>query len=108
MNKEQILGLVRQILTFGGVYLATKGIVDSATIELVIGAILAITVTIWGWIDKSNRELSVWLSLTRHLVSAIGAIVVGTGILSESLFNDISGIVIGLVSVILSVLENRK
>lgn len=42
MNKDTILSLTRHILTGVGSVLVTKGIVDSGTVEAVIGGLIAV------------------------------------------------------------------
>lgn len=48
MNSEQVLGIVRHVLTFGGGYLVAKGIVDEATMLNVVGAAVTIIGAIWS------------------------------------------------------------
>lgn len=52
MNKEQVLGLVRHVLTFvGGIYIA-KGLVDEGTASEVIGAIITLVGSVWSVVSK--------------------------------------------------------
>ncbi len=55
MKKEQILGLVRHILTIAGGAIAAQGIGDEALIEQTIGVILAGTGLVWSWFEKTQR-----------------------------------------------------
>jgi hypothetical protein len=52
MNKDQILGLVRHALTFGGGFLVTKGWSDDSTNAELIGGLLAVIGAIWSMIIK--------------------------------------------------------
>lgn len=54
MTKEQILGLVRHVLTFVGGILITKGLLDEASSTEVIGGIMGLAGTIWSIIDKKK------------------------------------------------------
>ena len=54
MTKEQILGVVRHVLTFVGGILITKGIFDEATSTEVIGGIMGLAGTIWSIIEKKK------------------------------------------------------
>jgi len=52
MTKEKILGLVRHILTFGGGFAMAKGVVDEATLNVIITGVVALGGTIWSWQSK--------------------------------------------------------
>jgi hypothetical protein len=52
MNIEMVLGLVRHLLTFGGGYLVTKGIVDEATVGTAVGSIITLGGIVWSVIAK--------------------------------------------------------
>jgi flagellar motor component MotA len=52
MNKEQILGIVRHILTFVGGFLITKGIVDETFVTEIVGALATIIGTVWSFLAK--------------------------------------------------------
>lgn len=59
MKQEQILGIIRHILTFGGGLLVMKGVVDDDIIQDVTGATITFVGTLWSFIDKvkaSNAE----------------------------------------------------
>lgn|GEM_PF-1164345 len=42
MNKLAIIGLARHLLTFGGGYLVSKGIIDEGSIQEVVGSIITV------------------------------------------------------------------
>lgn len=48
MNSDQIFSLVRQILTFGGGFLVTKGLIDSGTMATAVGAIVTLGSIAWS------------------------------------------------------------
>ena len=52
MNGEQVGGLVRHILTFGGGWLVTKGYFDAATMQTVVGAIVTLVGAAWSFMVK--------------------------------------------------------
>lgn len=108
MKKEQILGLIRQILTAIGGYLIAIGIGDETIVTELIGAIMFGSQTIWGWIDKSNRNLNVWYSFTRHLLSGVGGFILHYELISVELWNNIVAIIPALFSIILSQFANRS
>ena len=53
MTKEQILGVVRHLLTFFGGILITKGIVDETIITEAIGGLSTLIGAIWSFIAKT-------------------------------------------------------
>lgn len=107
MKKEQILGVLRQVLTFFGAWLVARGLGDESLIQEIVGSITAVAATLWGWFDKSKRGLNVWVSLIRHLVSAVAGVLVLFDV-SAIRFEEISGMVLGLLSTIFSYMENKK
>lgn len=52
MNTDQVLGIVRHVLTFGGGYLVAKGIVDEATMLNIVGAAVTIIGAAWSIMQK--------------------------------------------------------
>jgi hypothetical protein len=48
MNKTQVLGLVRHLLTFGSGFLIAKGKLDMTGAETIIGAVLALIGGVWS------------------------------------------------------------
>jgi hypothetical protein len=48
MNKEQVLGIVRHLLTFGGGYVVAKGYFDDATLQSVVGAVVTLAGAAWS------------------------------------------------------------
>ena len=54
MNKEQILGVVRHLLTFFGGILITKGIVDETIITEAIGGLSTLIGAVWSFFSKNK------------------------------------------------------
>jgi hypothetical protein len=52
MNKQQILGIVRHVLTTVGGVLITKGLTDQAGLEALIGGLVALVGVIWSVLSK--------------------------------------------------------
>jgi hypothetical protein len=48
MNKEQVLGIVRHILTFGGGIVVGKGWFDEATMTAIVGAVVTVVGALWS------------------------------------------------------------
>jgi len=55
MNKLSILGLVRHLLTFGGGYLVSKGILDEGSVQEIIGAAITIGGALWSFLAPEKR-----------------------------------------------------
>lgn len=55
MDKSVILGLVRHLLTFGGGYIAAKGIIDQAIVNEGIGALMTLIGVGWSFAEKKAR-----------------------------------------------------
>jgi hypothetical protein len=58
MNKEQVLGVFRHILTFVGGTLITKGIFDPELANEVIGTVVTIIGTVWSVFAKKKVKVS--------------------------------------------------
>jgi len=52
MNWEMVSGVIRHILTFGGGFLVTKGLVDDGTLQAAIGAIITLGGVAWSLFQK--------------------------------------------------------
>lgn len=54
MNKDQILGILRHVLTFVGGLIVAKGYADDGTITELIGGLLTVTGAVWSIIAKGR------------------------------------------------------
>lgn len=54
MNKDQVLGLVRHILTFGGGILVTKGLSSDAMSTELIGSLMSVVGIVWSIVSKKK------------------------------------------------------
>ena len=54
--KQAVLSAVRNLLSAGGAVLVTRGLLDSATSNQIIGAFMVILPLLWGVWDKYNTE----------------------------------------------------
>jgi len=48
MNKQQVIGLVRHILTFAGGYAVARGFLSDALVGEIVGAIVTIVGAVWS------------------------------------------------------------
>jgi hypothetical protein len=56
MNKEQILGIVRHILTFAGGFLVVRGKIDESTLTEVVGSVVTLAGLVWSVLDKNKKK----------------------------------------------------
>lgn len=54
MNKEQILGLVRHILTFAGGIIIAKGLASDEMMSELIGGLMTVVGTTWSILSKKT------------------------------------------------------
>lgn len=48
MSKDQVLGLIRHVLTFAGGILVSKGILDEGMVVEAVGAVIGLIGTVWS------------------------------------------------------------
>lgn len=56
MNKNQILGIARHILTFVGGFLVVRGYVDESTLTEIIGSVVTLAGLVWSVVDKNPKK----------------------------------------------------
>ena len=54
MSKEQLLGILRHVLTFVGGLLVTKGLIDAGMVEQVLGGLLTVVGGLWSVFAKKS------------------------------------------------------
>lgn len=52
ITKEQVLGILRHVLTALGGYLVSKGLLGDSAVEEGIGAVLTLTGVVWSVLSK--------------------------------------------------------
>ena len=52
MSREQILGIIRHVLTTAGGVVVTLGYLDESTATAVVGALVGLVGGVWSVIDK--------------------------------------------------------
>lgn len=56
MNRTQILGLIRHILTFAGGAAAAQGLGSEGEWTEIIGGVVAITGAVWSIVEKNRAK----------------------------------------------------
>lgn len=51
-TREQVLGIVRHILTFAGGLVVAKGMVDAAMVETIVGSVATLIGAVWSIVAK--------------------------------------------------------
>jgi len=54
LTKEQILGILRHVLTFGGGILIMKGIVDEGLWAEITGGVITLVGSVWSVVEKNK------------------------------------------------------
>jgi hypothetical protein len=57
LNKEQILALIRQILTTVGVILVSNGVLSEGIVLEITGSVITLLSVFWSVFDKSETQL---------------------------------------------------
>ena len=57
MTKEQILVILRHVLTFGGGFIVAKGWIDEGTLTELIGGLMTLVGAGWSIFTKSEPTL---------------------------------------------------
>lgn len=55
MSQEQILGIIRHILTFVGGYFVTKGLVEEGMSQELVGGVMTLIGTVWSIVAKIKK-----------------------------------------------------
>lgn len=55
MKKEQIIGIIRHILTFAGGVIIAKGLATDAVILEIIGSVTTLIGGVWSIVDKIKK-----------------------------------------------------
>jgi len=53
---EKVYSVIRHILSFAGGVLITKGIIDEAGLEEVVGSLMTMIAFGWSWYNKTKFE----------------------------------------------------
>jgi hypothetical protein len=55
MNKPVVLGFIRHLLTIAAGSLATRGVIDGAEVEIIVGSLIGLGGVIWSAFDKKGQ-----------------------------------------------------
>jgi hypothetical protein len=54
LTQQQVLGIVRHTLTFGGGILVTKGLLDEGMVAEISGVVITLIGAIWSIVEKNK------------------------------------------------------
>jgi hypothetical protein len=57
LNKEQILSIIRQVLTATGAILITAGVMKEGMTSEILGTIMTLISAVWSIVDKTDASL---------------------------------------------------
>ena len=57
LNKEQILSIVRQVLTATGAILITAGVMKEGMTTEILGTIMTLISAVWSIVDKTDANI---------------------------------------------------
>ena len=106
MNKDQILGLIRQVATVVFTVLAAKWFTNGDNAQAIVASVVGATATIWGIADKSQKGLSAWASAGRHLVSIVAGLVFAIAPGNKVLIDTI-GAILAVLTALASTQANK-
>lgn len=107
-SKNQILGIIRQLLTMIGAALASYGFENIAGVnwQEIAGVTVALIATVWGFVDKTNRDKNALFSVLRHAISIATGVLISISPELGKLFGVLTPSLMGIIAIILSVNEN--
>jgi hypothetical protein len=100
LTKGQILSLVRHTLSAIGGILIAYGVTGSGIIQPTIGALMALTGTVWSFFDKKATLARISGTL-RQILTALGGFVSAKGVIAPDMIEAIVAAVMMLVATIL-------
>jgi len=59
MNQEQVMGILRHVITIAGGFLVAQGLVTDGAMTEIIGGLMAAIGTGWSWYAKTDAPVAV-------------------------------------------------
>ena len=108
LSKNQILGIIRQLLTMIGAALAGYGFENIAGInwQEITGVVVTLIATVWGFVDKTNRDRNALFSVLRHAISIATGVLISISPELGKFLGIITPSLMGIFAIILTVNEN--
>ena len=59
MTQEQVMGILRHVLTITGGFLVAQGLVTDGAMTEIVGGLMAVIGTGWSWYSKTDAPVAV-------------------------------------------------
>lgn len=110
MNSN-ILALIRMLLSGFGAFLLGKNLfgatIDESLWQMIVGSAMILISFLWSIFSKTSTTEMIE-GFARQLITALGGLLTGLGVVKEETYQLISGIVTSLLPYILSLLGKHK
>lgn len=110
MNSN-ILALIRMVLSGFGAFLLGKNLfgatIDESLWQMIVGSVMILISFLWSIFSKTSTTEMIE-GFARQLITALGGLLTGLGVVKEETYQLISGIVTSLLPYILSLLGKHK
>jgi len=91
--------VLRHLLTMLGAIIVSRGILDASTVETVVGSLMAAASVTWSYLEKPTMVFKTFLGLVvRHIMSAVGAILIKFGWADAQTVAAITGLAVSLAT----------
>ena len=109
--KSTIYAIIRMVLSGLGAYLLGKNLfghtIDESLWQMIVGSVMILISFVATVFDKT-AGVEIWEGLIRQLVTSIGGLLTGLGVVKEETFATISTAILSLLPLILSLLGKKK
>lgn len=108
IGKEQIIGIVRHVLTFIGGIVLVVGVTTESAVTEITGGLMTLVTIIFSWTAVDKKDALDRIAATiRHLFTVLAGIGAVKGWFSSEQFLTIVSSLLGLVGVIWSI-KNKE
>lgn len=111
MNKENILVILRALLSAAGAWLIGKNFlgnpVDEVLWQGIVGSPMAIAAFVWTVREKA-ATVEQWQGIARQTITFFGGLFVATGKLTSETLTAITGFAIAIIPLIQSFMSRKK
>jgi len=101
LTQDQVMGLIRHLLTVVGMYMAMKGIFPSEIANEIVGFGLTVAALVWSFRAKTATYDMV-MGAIRHALTIVGMYLVFKGTFAGEFVNEAIGMIMSLLAMIWS------
>lgn len=107
MKKDQILGILRHILTFAAGFAVSYQLFDADFANWLAAGIVTLVTLGWALFEKGGDTKTKVFSLVRHALSLAGGVLVAKGVIADGAAQDIIGGITSLMAGVWSITEKK-